>query len=361
MVLEVCIKSKLDSFALDVSFETTSNRIGILGESGAGKSMFLKYIAGIYTPEEGRVCLDGQCIFDSGRQVNVIPQERNIAYMFQSYALFPTMTVRENIEIIAKGDKAGKKEKTDFLLRKFHIEELSDKKPGELSGGQQQRVALARVMAYEPKLILLDEPFSAMDARLKERLQIELEEMISDYNGMVIMVSHNRDELYKFSEEIIVVSEGKLVEHGEAKSFFRQPKTVKGAKLLGIGNILEARIYEDNILEISDWKLNIKLKNKPNRETKYIGIRDEDLTPIWDETVENEFIINIQPKSIYESINERKIFFEVEDKDNQRNEKENLLGKYSISIKKNGDTDAIYRAIPSKIKVDIDKIMFFSK
>ncbi len=200
MALKVDISSKLEKYVLDIAFETKASRIGILGESGAGKSMLLKYIAGIYQPAEGKIKLDDDLLLDTNNKVNVIPQNRNIAYMFQNYALFPTMTVRENIEIVVKGDKLTKKEKADSLLKKFHIEDLAGKKPSELSGGEQQRVALARVLAYEPKLILLDEPFSALDENLKERLQIELEKMITDYNGTVIMVSHSKDELYKFSD-----------------------------------------------------------------------------------------------------------------------------------------------------------------
>lgn len=362
MSLKIDIRSKLDNFTLNASFETKSNRIGILGESGAGKSMLLKYIAGIYTPDSGRIYLGDTCLLDTEHQIDVIPQERNIAYMFQSYALFPTMTVRENIEIIAKGDKTAKKKKADFLLKKFHIDAIASKKPGELSGGQQQRVALARVMAYEPKLILLDEPFSALDTRLKERLQIELEEMISDYDGMVIMVSHNRDELYKFSEEIIVISEGELAEQEEARKFFDEPNTVTGAKLVGIGNILPAKILDNNTLEIPEWNFKLKLKERPDIEINYVGIRDRDLIPMPDDA-NGDNVIEIQAGSTYESINKRKIFFDVVKSDNNiiRGEKEDLIGKYSFVMEKDSKQDATYRVLPNKLKVDIDKMIFFNK
>ncbi len=250
MALKVDISSKIDKFKLELAFQTKANRIGILGESGAGKSMLLKYIAGIYQPEVGKIELDDTLLLDTDNKVNVIPQKRNIAYMFQNYALFSTMSVRENIEIVVKGDKTSKKAKADFLLQKFHLEKLASKKPAELSGGEQQRVALARVLAYEPKLILLDEPFSALDQNLKENLQIELENMIKDYDGTVIMVSHSRDELYKFSDEIIIISDGKLLEMGGKKELFTMPKTVKGARLLGVNNILAVNVISDKFLAL---------------------------------------------------------------------------------------------------------------
>ncbi len=361
MTLKVDISSTIDQFKIDIAFKTKANRIGILGESGAGKSMLLKYIAGIYQPTVGKIELDDNVLLDTNNTINVIPQNRNIAYMFQNYALFPTMTVRENIEIVVKGDKIRKKEKADFLLKKFHIEDLASNKPSELSGGEQQRVALARVLAYEPKLILLDEPFSALDQNLKEKLQIELEKMITDYNGTVIMVSHSRDELYKFSDELFIISDGKLIEKGNKKDLFSNPKTVKGARLLGVNNILPVKAKTDGLLEIPDWNLSVKFEGRTLDDVKYIGIRDRDLKPIWDESIEgktkSDNIIDISVTSIYETFNEKKLFFIVKNAVNEEKVTESVM--YSFVLDKNTYEKHLNNQIPSKLTINKDKIILF--
>lgn len=255
--LSIDIKSDLNNFGMDISLKTKAKRIGILGASGAGKSMLLKYISGIISPDQGRIEINGETIFDSSRKIDVIPQKRDVAYMFQNYALFPNMTVRENIEVVLSGSKEYKRDKADRYMKKFCIDNLEDKMPRNLSGGQQQRVALARIMAYEPKLILLDEPFSALDNDLKDKLQIELEDMLSDYEGMVIMVSHSRDEIYRFSDELIIIHNGMVVEQGKTKEVFSRPKTFEGAKMVGVTNILPVEVDQDSSIKIPDLDIRI--------------------------------------------------------------------------------------------------------
>ncbi len=357
MSLRVDIKSELEKFKIDISFESTSNRIGILGESGAGKSMLLKYIAGIFTPDKGRIILDNSCILNTNDKINIMPQNRNIAYMFQNYALFPTMSVRENIEIVIKGDKKQKRKKTDFLLKKFHLLNLASKKPAELSGGQQQRVALARVLAYEPKLILLDEPFSALDEELKDHLHMELETMIKDYHGMIIMVSHSRDELYRFSEEVMIISEGKLLEMDSKEKVFHYPKTTKGARLVGVHNILSAKKKADGLLEIPEWHLCLQLENQDIDKVEFIGIRDRDLQPVWNEDDippnEKDELLHIKAGATYETLDKKKVFFAI------KNPLKNKEGK-SISDTSN-KYSFLYATIdlPSKLRINKEKIIFF--
>lgn len=357
MALKVDIESKLDNFLLNICFETGAKRVGILGESGAGKSMLLKYLAGIFEPDKGKIFLDGVCLLDTDKKINVRPQDRNIAYMFQNYALFPTMTVRKNIEIIAKGDKCEKKDKADYLLRKFHIEEIENKKPPELSGGQQQRVALARVLAYEPKLILLDEPFSAIDQLLKERLQIELEAMISDFNGLVIMVSHSREELYKFSDELIVISNGEVIDSGNTKSIFRTPGASRSAGLIGINNILPAGLDADGKLYIPDWNVRLDCGENIPRDVNYVGIKDDDLIPVWDDETSSEGCIEIANVSVYETIRDKKVFFSVKNKKENNSE----FGKYSFVMRDDSNNDSICSMPPKKLRVNIDKLIYFNK
>lgn len=357
MALKVDIKSRLDNFSLNICFETGAKRVGILGESGAGKSMLLKYLGGIYKPDNGKIFLDDVCLLDTDKKINVRPQERNIAYMFQNYALFPTMTVRKNIEIIAKGDKHEKKDKADYLLRKFHIEEIENKKPPELSGGQQQRVALARVLAYEPKLILLDEPFSAIDQLLKERLQIELEAMISDFNGLVIMVSHSREELYKFSDELIVISKGEVIDSGNTKSIFRKPGVSRSAGLIGINNILPAELDADGKLCIPDWNVRLDCGDSIPKDINYIGIRDDDLIPVWDDRIPDEECIEIANVNVYETIRDKKVFFSVKNKKDNNSE----FGKYSFAMREDPKNDSICSMPPKKLRINTEKLIYFNK
>ena len=210
-MLEVQIYKKLAEFDLDVSFRANDNVLGLMGASGSGKSMTLKCIAGIETPDQGRIVLNNRVLFDSEKKINVPIQKRNVGYMFQSYALFPNMNVYENISV---GLRARKVKDVDIVVQKvmqqFRICELASRYPKQLSGGQRQRVALARLMAYEPDVLLLDEPFSALDEDLKEDLLQELKNELQ-ISKPVIFVSHNKEEVnelcdlkYKIKEGIII-------------------------------------------------------------------------------------------------------------------------------------------------------------
>ena len=166
-LLKVNIKKELKEFDLDITFELKNGCLGILGPSGCGKSMTLKSIAGIVNPDTGFISLntDEETIFfDSNKKINLKPQIRNVGYLFQNYALFPNMTVEENI---ASGLSNDDGKTVSEMIKRFHLDGLEKRYPRQLSGGQQQRVALARILAYNPDVILLDEPFSAMDTFLK--------------------------------------------------------------------------------------------------------------------------------------------------------------------------------------------------
>ena len=204
-MLVVRIYKKLAEFDLDVSFQVEDNILGLMGASGSGKSMILKCIAGIETPDQGRIVMNNRVLFDSEKKINVPIQKRNVGYMFQSYALFPNMSV---------GLKARKVKDVDFVvkrvMRQFQISELSSRYPKQLSGGQRQRVALARLMAYEPDVLLLDEPFSALDEDLKEDLLQELKSELQ-ISKPVIFVSHNKEEVNYLCDLKYKIKEGELV------------------------------------------------------------------------------------------------------------------------------------------------------
>lgn len=287
MDIEVKIKKDFGDFKLDIEFQSQNTRIGILGASGCGKSMTLKSIAGIEKPDEGFIRVGEKVLFDSSAKMDMKPQKRNIGYLFQNYALFPTMTVEKNIQAGLQGSKEEKRSRAQEMIRKFQLSGLADRLPGELSGGQQQRAALARIMAYEPDVILLDEPFSALDVFLKDRLQKEMVEMLADYTGIVIMVSHSRDEIYRFSEELLVMSAGKPVIYGGTKEIFTDPVYREAARLTGCKNFSDIRRIDAHTAELTDWGVQIHTKKEIPKYAVCIGYRAHDFVPVWGERKEN--------------------------------------------------------------------------
>ena len=261
-MLSVKIRKKLDKKDLAVDFEVGNDFLGIVGASGAGKSMTLKCIAGIERPDEGRIVLDDKVLFDSEKNINVKPQERHIGYLFQNYELFPQMTVWENIYISVnkkyyKNDKKDVSKMDSDNINKFNknnlmdnrakivnealdllnIKKIKDKYPSSISGGEQQRVALARIIVNEPELLLLDEPFSSLDTYLKWNLAKELKEVVKGYGKGIIFVTHGINEIYYFCNDMLVLSDGKIVESGKVKNIIASPQSEEGKKLINFSNL----------------------------------------------------------------------------------------------------------------------------
>ena len=212
MSLSVDIRKRLGDFSLDVSFkaENPAETLALLGASGCGKSMALKCVAGVERPDEGRIVLNGRVLYDSAARVNVPAQRRRVGYLFQSYALFPAMTVLDNVLVGARGaTRAERLAMAARQIRAFRLEGLEGRRPAELSGGQQQRCALARIMASEPELLLLDEPFSALDGYLRWQLELELADTLREFPGGVVFVTHNRDEVYRMCDRVCVLTDGR--------------------------------------------------------------------------------------------------------------------------------------------------------
>jgi len=228
LALEVNIHKTIGSFTLDVDFTCEDKYIGFMGASGSGKSMTLKCIAGIVAPDSGRIALNHRVLYDSAEKINLLPQKRKIGYLFQNYALFPNMTVIQNIGI-TKPDK----ELINDLIRKFRLDGLENRYPSQLSGGQQQRVALARILAYEPDMILLDEPFSAIDAYLREQLRDEMRETLSEYQGNVMIVSHNPEEIESYANKMAVIDQGRVLQSGTVDEVFHNPCDLQTARIVG--------------------------------------------------------------------------------------------------------------------------------
>lgn len=354
MAIEVKIKKQLNTFQLNIDFKSNSKRIGILGASGCGKSMTLKSIAGIVTPDEGSISIEGRKLFDRSEKVNLKPQQRKVGYLFQNYALFPTMNVEKNIAAGLKGkNKQEIAARVKEMVEKFQLQGLEKRLPAQLSGGQQQRVALARIMAYEPDVILLDEPFSALDMYLKDRLQQELIQMLEDYQGTVIMVSHNRDEVYRFSEELLIFDKGQIVVSGETKEIFRNPQYKEAAKLTGCKNFSDTVRENAHTLRLTDWGITLHTQEMEIPEgITALGYRAHDFIPVWGERGENMLQFNLESHA--ELPFEENYYLYPEK--TQENEKK--VESICWFVQKENRQKLIGKGMPDYLQLDEKKILF---
>lgn len=252
MNLSVDIKKTFSDFSLETTFSINRQTLGLLGGSGSGKSMTLKCIAGIVTPDEGHIQLNGRILFDSAKRINLPPQKRNVGFLFQHYALFPNMTVEQNIQCGMRRNQMQKK-KLSEITERLYLNGLEKRYPSQLSGGQQQRVALARILVSQPELILLDEPFSALDTYLRGEMEREVLALLHDLQKPALVVSHNRDEIYHLCDDIAVYNNGRLDAIGEKKKIFAQPITREAAVLTGCRNVIAAQAQDNNTLVIPNW------------------------------------------------------------------------------------------------------------
>jgi molybdate transport system ATP-binding protein len=244
-MLEVRVKRKLAGFTLDVSFSVNREVLSILGPSGSGKTMTLQCIAGLIQPDEGYVSLNGRVLLDTAQGINVPARLRKVGFVFQNYALFPHLTVNQNIGYgIRHLPPKQILEKVADLLETMNIQRLGDRFPRQLSAGQQQRVAVARALAPEPEVLLLDEPFSALDSLVKERLQLELQALQQFYQGNILFVTHDLTEGYKSSSRIAVFESGRIVQHDRKEEVITAPSNHTVARLVGFKNLMEGSIIE---------------------------------------------------------------------------------------------------------------------
>jgi ABC-type sulfate/molybdate transport systems ATPase subunit len=292
MSLYVDIKKKLSGFTLNIKFEGSKETIGLLGASGSGKSITLRCIAGLIKPDEGRIVINDRVVFDSKEKINLKPKDRKVGFFFQNYALFPHLTVYENIAFGLSGlSKNDIKVKVEELLEKFHLKGLEQRYPSQISGGQQQRVALARVIAPEPDVLLLDEPFSALDNHLRSHMVKEMEESLKYYEKSTIFVTHNMDEAYRLSDNLVVLHQGEIQGFGPKEYIFENPPTIEAARITGWKNIFEAIKIDDEHIEISSPKIRLKTKSKVKSDKGYVCIRsnyirlsnedNDNVFPVW--------------------------------------------------------------------------------
>ena len=278
MSIFVDIEKKLGAFRLKVKFEAGNETLALLGASGCGKSMTLKCIAGIEKPDSGRIVVDGTTLFDSEKNINLPPQERHVGLMFQNYALFPNMTVLQNIRAGAKRekDKQKREDAVRQVMESFGLLELANHYPRQLSGGQQQRVALARILVSDPHILLLDEPFSALDSHLRYRLEQEITSAIHSFGKTVVLVSHDRDEVYRMADSIAIMNKGAIEACGEKKALFASPGTKTAAVLTGCRNISRIEPLGENRVYASDWGMELSV-NSLTDKVRYVGIHMHDI------------------------------------------------------------------------------------
>ena len=279
MSIIVDIEKDLGSFFLKVNFEAGDETLALLGASGCGKSMTLKCIAGIETPDRGKIIVDGVTLFDSEKKINLSPQKRRMGLMFQNYALFPNMTVLQNIRTGAKREKDSAKREAAVqqVMESFGISDLAKRYPHQLSGGQQQRVALARILVSDPMALLLDEPFSALDSHLRFKLEQEVRSVIRSFGKTVLLVSHDRDEVFRMADSIAVMNGGSIEAFGDRKTVFSDPKTRTGAQLTGCKNISRLEKLSDTTAFAADWGVELSF-DRPVGDAKCVGIRMHDVS-----------------------------------------------------------------------------------
>jgi molybdate transport system ATP-binding protein len=231
------------AFSLDIEFRAAAGITVLFGPSGAGKTLTLDSIAGFVRPDEGRILLDDEILFDGAADVHLAPQARHCGYVFQNYALFPHMTLRKNLEFaVERIPRLERHRKVTEMLEKFHLAEVSGRRPYELSGGQKQRCSIARALIGSPRLLLLDEPARGLDAPLRTELYAVLRQVRQDFEIPVLLVTHDLDECFELGGEMIVLREGRVVQSGPPRKVFEQPANVDVARLLGLYNLLPVEI-----------------------------------------------------------------------------------------------------------------------
>ena len=281
MSLEVNITKKLDGFTLHANFTARSTATAILGASGCGKSMTLRCIAGIVKPDAGRIVLGGRVLFDSAQHIDLPPQQRGVGLLFQNYALFPNMTVEQNVlcGLKAEKDKAARKARCAEMLQAMRLESLAKRYPAQLSGGQQQRTALARILVGRPKILMLDEPFSALDSYLREEVEGEVGSLLSGFDGTALLVTHNRDEAYRLCPEMVVLDSGRVLRTGHTRDVFADPRSVTAARLTGCKNILPCTRVDAHTVRLPGWNAPLQLALPVPKNCTAVGIRAHDFAP----------------------------------------------------------------------------------
>lgn len=272
--LRVKLENSVPGFHLKVRFRATDEPLGLLGASGSGKSMILRCIAGLETPTQGRIVLNGRVLFDAQQGINVPSRDRQVGLVFQHYALFPHLTVAQNIAFgmgaIPRAERAAEVIRYLDLMR---LTGMGDRYPQQLSGGQQQRVALARALAIRPQILLMDEPLSALDTYLRSHIEKLLVEVLSSYQGVTLFITHKLEEAYRICSDLLVLSAGEILAQGDKEAIFQRPPTYEVARVTECKNFSRARQLDANQIEAIDWNCALEVIDPLPSSPFYVGLR----------------------------------------------------------------------------------------
>src|SRR6266849_166891 len=250
-------------FSLDLEFSAAAGVTVLFGPSGSGKTLVLDSIAGFVRPDEGRILLDDEILFDGATGVYLPPQARHCGCVFQNYALFPHMTLRQNLLFAAeRRPRLERHRRVNEMIERFHLADVSGRRPHEVSGGQKQRCSIARALIGSPRLLLLDEPARGLDAPLRAELYGLLRQIRTEFQVPILLVTHDLDECFELAEEMLIIREGRVVQSGPPRKILEQPASVEVARLLGIANLFEAEITALD----------------PGRNTSRLRFQDQELT-----------------------------------------------------------------------------------
>lgn len=288
--LWVDLQKHLPGFGLETKFTAAHQPLGLLGTSGSGKSMTLRCLAGLETPTQGQIVLNGRVLFDSRQGINLPSRDRRIGVVFQNYALFPHLSVAQNIAFGLQAlAPATRKRRVDAYLEQMQLQGLKNRYPHQLSGGQQQRVALARALAIEPEALLLDEPLSALDTYLRSQVEKLLIETLRDYPGVTLFVTHKLEEVYRVCSHLLVLSAGKIIAAGSKAEIFERPASFKVVQVTECKNFSQARRINSQTIEAVDWNCNLRVVEPIPIPLTYVGIRAHHLRFTNNPNQENTF------------------------------------------------------------------------
>ena len=283
-------------------------KVVVIGPSGSGKSTFLRCLNLLEEPTGGEIIFEGQNITAKDTDINLV--RRRMGMVFQQFNLFPHLTVRENIKLAPVKLKVMTDEEADKraleLLARVGLPDKADSYPAQLSGGQQQRVALARMMIGEPEVILLDEPFSALDGYLKDILQRDMQNFLKDYKGDMIMVTHSRDEAYKFCSQLTLLNNGKDILTGETRDIFENPQYLEAARLTGCKNFSAVQKMGSHEVYALDWELMLRSEQEVTEDITHVGIRGHWMRPA---TKASENTMEVQVEEYIENTFEHQYLF----------------------------------------------------
>ncbi|WP_052049662.1 molybdate ABC transporter permease subunit [Leptolyngbya sp. KIOST-1] len=288
--LHVELHKALATFPLQVSFTAGAEALGILGASGSGKSMTLRCIAGVETPTSGRIVLNGRVLFDSDKGINLPSHQRRVGLLFQTYALFPHLTIAENIGFgLHHLPKLERRQRVSGWLAAMQLQGLGDRYPQQISGGQQQRVALARALAPDPEVLLLDEPLSALDTFLRSQVEQQLLTTLAHYRGVALFVTHNLEEVFRLCPQIMVMAAGRPITQGSRHQVFEQPGSAIAAQITGCKNFSQAVPASPTTVVAQDWDCTLTVAPPLPTDLSQVGFRAHQVQFATDASQPNTF------------------------------------------------------------------------